>query len=438
MALKRRRGGGRGGNGPRSRRCLTELSGLKKAAAAFINRVVRRALGMKARSRRPPLPILVHDGDQHAIHAPTRRCCGHGAASDRMYRGRLPVPRPAASAPTRAYFRQGSRTKLTARRDRERLATITPYATGANHQGLGSTEALIIGDQGTAHDVINVPGRDQGQGSSRSSAPPRGRRVHRAGAARGSAIHDGMPRPLIALQDQASTLEIDIATIEGRADDYLGMVFVDPSPEGPVHPVAQRVRGGHILVALRPRLAGGGGCSSTADSSSGRCPATWTPRPTVASLHGGVTGGWAKTVTSARLSRPGPLRAGHAGRPAVPPAAPGARRSGTGTGPRRSARLADRIEDKPGPAARQGRGRSLARPNERQRCFAASRRNARSRRTKTPSAAKMSTAVFGWRPAGPPRERRPVRPGLTRFIAKLADYHLAGQARATRSTTSRS
>jgi SpoVK/Ycf46/Vps4 family AAA+-type ATPase len=116
-------GAGGGGTGT-LQALLTELSGLKKPRG-FLNRVVRRALGMRPKSP-PKYRILVvmatnmPEALDEALLRPGR--------IDRMYR----VGYPSKAGRVRTYegYLEKVSHSLTAE-EVDKLATITPYATGA-------------------------------------------------------------------------------------------------------------------------------------------------------------------------------------------------------------------------------------------------------------------------------------------------------------------
>src|SRR6202034_1897244 len=114
---------------------LTELSGLKKPRG-FINRVVRRALGM--RPKPPPhyrilgmMATNMPSALDEALLRPGR--------IDRIYR----VGYPTKAGRVRTYEGYLAKVQHELTQEQvEKLATITPYATGASIKDLGN-EALI-------------------------------------------------------------------------------------------------------------------------------------------------------------------------------------------------------------------------------------------------------------------------------------------------------
>ena len=149
---------------------------------------------------------------------------------DRIYK----VGYPSKAGRVRTYegYFAKVRHELTAE-DIDKLATITPYATGATHQGPGQRGADHR-DPGRPRGH-HLAGRDQGQ-APQGARPARGRRVHRAGAARGR-----RPRGLPRGRRLPHRKHLD----DRHRDDREGQRLprhgrVDPAG-GPVHPLAQRV-----------------------------------------------------------------------------------------------------------------------------------------------------------------------------------------------------
>src|SRR6202023_3378214 len=146
--------GGQGGGGMGTLQALiTELSGLKKPRG-FINRVVRRMLGMRPKPP-PHYRILI----MMATNAPTALddALLRPGRIDRMYR----VGYPSKAGRIRTY--EGYLAKVSHELTPEqvdKLATITPYATGATIKDMVN-EALIIAirdgrDVITYQDVIKA------------------------------------------------------------------------------------------------------------------------------------------------------------------------------------------------------------------------------------------------------------------------------------------
>src|ERR1700733_9555847 len=139
-------GGGTGGGGMGTLQALlTELSGLKKPRG-FLNRVARRALGM--RPKPPPhyrILVMMATNMPSALDEALLR----PGRIDRMYRVGYPS-KPGRIRTYEGYFAKVSQ-ELTPDQN-EKLATITPYATGATIKDLVN-ESLIIAIRG-GRDVI--------------------------------------------------------------------------------------------------------------------------------------------------------------------------------------------------------------------------------------------------------------------------------------------
>ncbi|MDR0343386.1 MAG: AAA family ATPase [Nocardiopsaceae bacterium] len=206
-------GGGGGGMGTLEA-LLTELSGLKKPRG-FINRHVRRMFGMRPKPP-PKYRILVMmatnmpESLDEALLRPGR--------IDRIYK----VGYPSKAGRVRTY--EGYLAKVGHELTPEqvdKLAVITPYATGATIKDLVN-EALITAIR-DGRDVISW--RDVIKAKQlKELGPPEGveyieRERHAV------AVHEAC-HALIAYRTRQH-LEIDIATIE-RGSDYLGMVASIP------------------------------------------------------------------------------------------------------------------------------------------------------------------------------------------------------------------
>jgi ATP-dependent Zn protease len=312
-------GGGGGGMGT-LQALLTELSGLKKPRG-FINRVVRRALGMKPKPP-PHYRILV----MMATNMPSTldEALLRPGRIDRMYR--VGYPSKAGRVRTyEGYFAKVSH-ELTAEQI-DKLATITPYATGATIKDLVN-EALIIAI-GDGHDVITYQDVIKAKQLKELGPPEDVEYIERERHA--VAIHEAC-HAVIAYRTRHH-MEIDIATIE-KGSDYLGMV-------SSIKPEDQFTRWrseyeSDILVALAS-LAGER-LFFDSDSSSG-VSGDLDSATTVASFMEGYWG-MGKTVTSAASARR--LEAGTPGGPRSA-AAPGAATDGHVPSP--FGRLADRVED---------------------------------------------------------------------------------------------
>ncbi|MFI7588586.1 AAA family ATPase [Spongisporangium articulatum] len=213
-------GGGRGGFGGDMgtlQALLSELSGLKKPRG-FVNRVVRRTLGMRPKPP-PKYRILVMmasnqpDSLDPALLRPGR--------IDRIYR----VGYPSKAGRIRTY--QGYFDKTTHELTDEqidKLATITPYATGATIKDLVN-EALISAIRDGREtivwkDVIRAKHlKDLGPGEDVEYVE---RERH------ATALHEAC-HAVLAWATRRH-LDIDLATIE-KGSDYLGMVKSIPSEE---------------------------------------------------------------------------------------------------------------------------------------------------------------------------------------------------------------
>jgi ATP-dependent Zn protease len=208
-------GAGMGGGGMGTLQALlTELSGLKKPRG-FVNRYVRRILGMRPKPP-PKYRILVMmatnlpEALDEALLRPGR--------IDRIYK----VGYPSKAGRVRTYegYLDKVRHELTDE-DIDKLATITPYATGATIKDLVN-EALITAIRNgreiiTWKDVIKAK-------QFKDLGPPEDveyieRERHAV------AVHEAC-HAVIAYRTRRH-LEIDLATIE-KGSDYLGMVAAIP------------------------------------------------------------------------------------------------------------------------------------------------------------------------------------------------------------------
>jgi cell division protease FtsH len=206
-------GGGGGGQGT-LQALLTELSGLKKPRG-LVNRLGRRVLGMRPKPP-PKYRILVMmatnmpEALDEALLRPGR--------IDRIYR----VGYPSKAGRVRTY--EGYLAKVPHELDAEnidKLATITPYATGATIKDLVN-EALIIAIRDgreiiTWKDVVRAK-------QLKDLGPPEDveyieRERHAV------AVHEAC-HAVVAYRTRRH-MEIDIATIE-KGSDYLGMVASIP------------------------------------------------------------------------------------------------------------------------------------------------------------------------------------------------------------------
>ncbi|HEY3881263.1 MAG TPA: AAA family ATPase [Trebonia sp.] len=313
--------GGMGGGGMGTLQALlTELSGLKKPRG-FVNRVVRRALGM--RPKPPPhyrILIMMATNMPSALDEALLR----PGRIDRMYR--VGYPSKAGRIRTyEGYFSKVSH-ELTAEQ-MDKLATITPYATGATIKDMVN-EALIIAIR-DGRDVITYQDVIKAKQFKELGPPEDVEYIERERHA--VAIHEAC-HAVVAYRTRHH-MEIDIATIE-KGSDYLGMV-------SSIKPEDQFTRWrseyeSDILVALAS-LAGER-MFFDSDSSSG-VSGDLDSATTVASFMEGYWG-MGKTVTSAASARR--LEAGTPGGPRSA-AAPGAATDGHVPSP--FGRLADRVED---------------------------------------------------------------------------------------------
>ena len=200
---------------------LTELSGLKKPRG-FFNRVVRRTLGMRPKNP-PKYRILVvmatnmPESLDEALLRPGR--------IDRMYR----VGYPSKAGRIRTY--QGYFDKIShnlSAEEIEKLAIITPYATGATIKDLVN-ESLIMAIRNsrssvTWSDVLKAKQLKQLGPSEDVEYIERERHA--------TAIHEAC-HAVMAYQVRRH-MEIDIATIEKGAE-YLGMVASIPPDDQFTH-----------------------------------------------------------------------------------------------------------------------------------------------------------------------------------------------------------
>ncbi|CAB4780271.1 unannotated protein [freshwater metagenome] len=207
-------GGGGGGGMGTLQALLTELSGLKKPRG-FINRVVRRTLGMRPKNP-PKYRILVvmatnmPEALDEALLRPGR--------IDRMYR----VGYPSKAGRVRTY--EGYLAKVShslSTEEIDKLATITPYATGATIKDT-INEALITAIRNgrtsiTWPDVIKAKQLKELGPSEDVEYIERERHA--------VAIHEACHAVMAHRVRQH--MAIDLATIE-KGSDYLGMVASIP------------------------------------------------------------------------------------------------------------------------------------------------------------------------------------------------------------------
>jgi hypothetical protein len=387
-------GGGGGGGMGTLQALLTELSGLKKPRG-FVNRVVRRALGMRPKPP-PHYRILV----MMATNMPSTldEALLRPGRIDRIYR----VGYPSKAGRVRTY--EGYLAKVSHELSAEqidKLATITPYATGASIKDMVN-EALIIAIR-DGRDVITYQDVIKAKQLKELGPPEDVEYIERERHA--VAIHEAC-HAVVAYRTRQH-MEIDIATIE-KGSDYLGMV-------SSIKPEDQFTRWrseyeSDILVALAS-LAGER-MFFDSDSSSG-VSGDLDSATTVASFMEGYWG-MGKTVSSAASARR--LESGTpGGSPRA--AAPGAGQGAEGHGPSPFGRLADRIEDNLGLLL--VRAEEILRENERHVLALAHALETH----KTLSGEDVSAVLEGGR--GPLVDGAPYADDA--FIAKLRDYHLAAK-----------
>ncbi|HKA93097.1 MAG TPA: AAA family ATPase, partial [Acidimicrobiia bacterium] len=189
---------------------LTELSGLKKPRG-FLNRQVRRALGM--RPKPPPkyrILVMMATNMPQALDEALLR----PGRIDRIYK----VGYPSKAGRVRTYegYLEKVRHELTPD-DVDKLATITPYATGATIKDLVN-EALIVAIR-NGRDVITW--RDVVQAKQLKDLGPPEDVEYIERERHATALHEAC-HAVIAYRARHH-LVIDIATIE-KGGTYLGMV----------------------------------------------------------------------------------------------------------------------------------------------------------------------------------------------------------------------
>jgi cell division protease FtsH len=311
-------GGGGGGMGT-LQALLTELSGLKKPRG-FVNRYVRRVFGMRPKPP-PKYRILV----MMATNMPSAldEALLRPGRIDRIYK----VGYPSKAGRIRTYEGYFAKVQHELTEEQiDKLATITPYATGATIKDLVN-ESLITAIR-NGRDVITWPDVIKAKQLKELGPPEDVEYIERERHA--VAVHEAC-HALVAFRTRQH-MEIDIATIE-KGSDYLGMVASIP-PEDQFTRWRSEYEA-DILVALAS-LAGER-MFFDSDSSSG-VSGDLDSATTVASFMEGYWG-MGKTVSSAASARR--LVAGTPGCPRSA-AAPGA---GSEGGPNPFGRLADRIED---------------------------------------------------------------------------------------------
>jgi hypothetical protein len=313
-------GGGGGGGMGTLQALLTELSGLKKPRG-FINRVVRRMLGMRPKPP-PHYRILV----MMATNMPSTldEALLRPGRIDRIYR----VGYPTKAGRVRTY--QGYLAKVSndlTDEQVDKLATITPYATGATIKDMVN-EALIIAIR-DGRDVITWQDVIRAKQLKELGPPEDVEYIERERHA--VAVHEAC-HAVVAYKTRQH-LTIDIATIE-KGSNYLGMVS-SIKPEDLFTQWRSEYES-DILVSLAS-LAGERMFFDN-DSSSG-VSGDLDSATTVASYMEGYWG-MGKTVSSSAAARR--LEAGTPGGGNRAAATPGGPRGG---GDSMLGRLADRIED---------------------------------------------------------------------------------------------
>ncbi|HEX9041790.1 MAG TPA: AAA family ATPase [Trebonia sp.] len=383
--------GGMGGGGMGTLQALlTELSGLKKPRG-FINRVVRRALGM--RPKPPPhyrILVMMATNMPSALDEALLR----PGRIDRMYRVGYPS-KPGRVRTYEGYLAKVSH-ELTAEQI-DKLATITPYATGATIKDMVN-EALIIAIR-DGRDVITYQDVIKAKRLKALGPPEDVEYIERERHA--TAIHEAC-HAVVAYQTRKHLI-IDIATIE-KGSYYLGMVS-SIKPED-LFTTWRSEYESDILVSLaslageRMFFEGDSSSGVSGDLDSATQTATW------------MEGYWGmgKTVSSAATARR--LEAGTPGggnRPAAADASP------NGHGPSPLGRLADRIEDNLG--ALLLKAENLLRENERHVLALAHALETH----KTLSGEDVEAVMEGTR--GPLVDGTPYTDDA--FIDRLREYHLA-------------
>ncbi len=203
-------GGGMGGGMGTLQALLAELSGLKKPRG-FVNRVVRRALGM--RPKPPPhyrILVMMATNMPSALDEALLR----PGRIDRIYR----VGYPSKAGRIRTYEGYFAKVQheLTPQQI-DKLATITPYSTGASIKDLVN-EALIIAIR-DGRDVITYQDVIKAKQLKQFGPPEDVEYIERERHA--VAIHEAC-HAVVAYRTQQH-LEIDLATIE-KGSYFLGMV----------------------------------------------------------------------------------------------------------------------------------------------------------------------------------------------------------------------
>jgi cell division protease FtsH len=206
-------GGGGGGMGT-LQALLTELSGLKKPRG-FVNRYVRRVFGMRPKPP-PKYRILV----MMATNMPSAldEALLRPGRIDRIYK----VGYPSKAGRIRTYEGYFAKVQHELTEEQlDKLATITPYATGATIKDLVN-ESLITAIR-NGRDVITWPDVIKAKQLKELGPPEDVEYIERERHA--VAVHEAC-HALVAFRTRHH-MEIDIATIE-KGSDYLGMVASIP------------------------------------------------------------------------------------------------------------------------------------------------------------------------------------------------------------------
>jgi cell division protease FtsH len=207
-------GGGGGGGMGTLQALLTELSGLKKPRG-FVNRYVRRIFGM--RPKPPPkyrILVMMASNMPEALDEALLR----PGRIDRIYK--VGYPSKAGRVKTYEGYLAKVRHELTPEQV-DKLAIITPYATGATIKDMVN-EALITAIR-NGRDVINWRDIIRAKQLKELGPPEDVEYIERERHA--VAVHEACHALVAYLTRQH--MEIDIATIE-KGSDYLGMVASIP------------------------------------------------------------------------------------------------------------------------------------------------------------------------------------------------------------------
>jgi cell division protease FtsH len=207
-------GGGGGGGTGTLQALLTELSGLKKPRG-FFNRILRRTLGMRPKNP-PKYRILVvmatnmPEALDEALLRPGR--------IDRMYR----VGYPSKAGRVRTYEGYLAKVSHSLTADEiDKLATITPYATGATIKDT-INEALIIAIRNGRQ---SIEWQDVVKAKQQKELGPSEDVEYIERERHAVAVHEACHAVMAHRVRQH--MAIDLATIE-KGSDYLGMVASIP------------------------------------------------------------------------------------------------------------------------------------------------------------------------------------------------------------------